>query len=222
VRILVCRCTIGYDGRLTTRLASGERLILFKDDGSVCVHTNRGAKPVNYMPGPTSLREDGAVIVVHRPASQETLVIEIEEVHEDLRVPLADGAQLERVGSERDLHGWLLQRPDAVEPGLVVLEHERPTDVGPVDLWCRDAAGRIALVEVKRVRAVAAAIEQVVRYREQAELDPARGPVRALVVAPDFAPQARVLAAARDVECVVLDTARLAAEIEPDELTLFG
>ena len=53
VRILVCRCSIGYSGRLTTRLASGDRVILFKDDGSVCIHARHGAKPINYMPGPT-------------------------------------------------------------------------------------------------------------------------------------------------------------------------
>ena len=73
-----------------------------------------------------------------------------------------------------------------------MVERERLTDVGPVDLWCRDAGGRVALVEVKRVRAIAAAVEQVVRYREQAERNAALGAIRALVVAPEFAPQAKV------------------------------
>ena len=41
VRILICRCSILYEGRLTTRLGSGERVILIKDDVSVCVHTQR-------------------------------------------------------------------------------------------------------------------------------------------------------------------------------------
>src|SRR5262249_47742202 len=83
------------------------------------------------------------------------------------------------------------------------------------------ADGRIALVEVKRIRAVASAVEQVVRYREQAERDPSLGRVRALVVAPDFAPQARVLADARGVERVTLDVGRLIAEAEAD-LTRFS
>ena len=39
--------------------------------------------------------------------------------------------------------------------------------------------------------------------------------------APDFAPQARVLADARGVECIVLDVPRLLAEAGPDDLTLF-
>jgi len=107
-----------------------------------------------------------------------------------------------------------------IEPGLVLVERERPTDVGPVDLFCRDTAGVVTLVEVKRVRAVAAAVEQVIRYREQVELTPSLVPVRAIVAAPDFAPQARVLAASRNVECIVFDPAALRGASEPD-LTLF-
>jgi RecB family endonuclease NucS len=221
VRILVCRCVIRYEGRLTTRLSSGERVVLFKEDGSVCVHANRGAKPVNYMPGPTMVSEDGDEIRIVRPASGEVLTIVLEEVHADTLHALVDEARLEREGSERELHEYLARDPDAIEPGLVVVERERPTDVGPVDLWCRDAEGRVTLVEVKRVRAVAAAVEQVVRYREQAEQNAYLGPVRALVVAPDFAPQARVLAEARGVEPVVLDVGRLVAAAEA-ELTLFS
>ena len=143
-------------------------------------------------------------------------------MHHDARHALSDDALLEREGQERELHEHLARAPHLIEAGLAVVERERLTDVGPVDLWCRDADGRVALVEVKRVRAVAAAVEQVVRYREQALRNAALGPIRALVVAPDFAPQAKVLAEARDVECIVLDVPRLLAEAGPDDLTLFS
>ena len=221
MRILICRCTILYEGRLTTRLGTGERVILFKDDGSVCVHTQRGAKPINYMPGPTAVREEDGTLRVHRPASGETLTILLEEVHADAVHALVDDAQLEREGSEKELHAYLARKPDVIEPGLIVLERERPTDVGPIDLWCRDVEGRIALVEVKRIRAVASAVEQVVRYREQAERNPSLGRVRALVAAPEFAPQATVLADARGVQCVTFDPVALQTAVEA-ELTLFA
>lgn len=222
MRVLVCRCTIGYAGRLTTRLGSGDRVVLFKADGAVAVHALRGAKPINYMAGPTSVREEDGVIRVYRPASDETLTIVLESVHADSRHELEDGARLEREGQERELHEHLARAPHLIEPGLTVVERERSTEVGPVDLWCRDAAGRVTLVEVKRVRAVAAAVEQVVRYREQADRNAAITPVRALVVAPEFAPQAKVLAEARGVECIVLDVPRLLDEAAPHELTLFS
>ena len=223
MRVLVCRCTIGYAGRLTTRLASGDRVVLFKEDGSVAVHALRGAKPINYMAGPTSVREEDDVIRIYRPASDETLTIVVEQVHHDERHALTDEALLEREGQERELHEHLARAPHLIEPGLAVVERERLTDVGPVDLWCRDAEGRVALVEVKRVRAVAAAVEQVVRYREQAERNAgARARSARSSSRPTSRPQAKVLAEARGVECIVLDVPRLLAEAGPDDLTLFS
>src|SRR6185437_3137662 len=142
MRLLVARCEIAYHGRATTRLGAGDRVILFKDDGSLCVHTDYGFKPLNYMAGPTSVTEDGDVIRVHRAASGESLVIVVEDVIHDSVVELSDDAVLE-------------QAPELIEPGLRVISRERFTDVGPVDLFCRDADGRTVVVEVKRVRAVA-------------------------------------------------------------------
>jgi len=120
VRVLVCRCTIGYAGRLTTRLASGDRVVLFKEDGSVAVHALRGAKPINYMAGPTSVREEAEVIRIYRPSSDETLTIVVEHVHHDERHALTDEALLEREGQERELHEHLARAPHLIEPGLAV------------------------------------------------------------------------------------------------------
>ncbi|MCX6410872.1 MAG: endonuclease NucS [Actinobacteria bacterium] len=216
MRVLVARCSIGYSGRLTTRLASGDRIIIFKDDGSVCVHGPKGFKPINYMSGPTVLEETAGLITIRRPATGETLMIEIEEVIADSTHALEDNASLEREGRELELHALLERSPDLIEEGLEVLEREHITDVGPVDFICKDTEGRIVLVEVKRVKAVAAAVEQVVRYREHVEKDATFAGARAIVLAPEFAPQARNLAERRNVECVTLDVAALYAGTEPD------
>jgi RecB family endonuclease NucS len=220
VRVLVARCSIGYSGRLTTRLASGDRIIIFKDDGSVCVHGPKGFKPINYMSGPTALTEADGLISVRRPETGEVLLIEIEQVISDATHGLEDTAVLEREGRELAPHAQRERSPDLIEAGLEILERERSTDVGPVDFLAKDAQGRIVLVEVKRVKAVVAAVEQVVRYREHIEKDAAYAGARALVVAPEFAPQARKLAERRNVECVTLDVAALYAGTEHDP-TLF-
>ena len=216
MRVLVARCSIGYSGRLTTRLASGDRIVIFKDDGSVCVHGPKGFKPINYMSGPTVLEETAGLITIRRPATGETLMIEIEEIIADSTHALEDNASLEREGRELELHALLERSPDLIEEGIEVLEREHITDVGPVDFICKDTEGRIVLVEVKRVKAVAAAIEQVVRYREHVEKDATFAGARAIVLAPEFAPQARNLAERRNVECVTLDVAALYAGTEPD------
>ncbi|MCX6392204.1 MAG: endonuclease NucS [Actinobacteria bacterium] len=220
MRVLVARCSIGYSGRLTTRLASGDRIIIFKDDGSVCVHGPKGFKPINYMSGPTAITEEDGLITVRRPETGETLMIEVEQVIADDAHGLEDNAVLEREGRELELHALLERAPDLIEEGLEILERERATDVGPVDFLAKDTEGRIVLVEVKRVKAVVAAVEQVVRYREHIEKDAAYAGARAIVLAPEFAPQARKLAERRNVECIVLDVAALYAGTEQDP-TLF-
>lgn len=220
MRIVVARCEIAYHGRAATRLGSGDRVILFKEDGALCVHADNGFKPINYMAGPTTVSEEGDVIRVYRPASDESLVIVLHEVYEDSRRVLADDAVLERDGAERQIHVLLERAPETIEPGLTVLERERFTDVGPVDLFCRDAEGRTVVVEVKRVRAVAAHVEQLTRYCERVDLDPVHAPCRGILVAPEIAPQARVMCDARGFRFVEIDYAVLKGEAEA-ELTLF-
>ena len=220
MRILVARCEIAYHGRATTRLGAGDRLIVLKDDGSLCVHADRSFKPINYMAGPTSVRQEGDVIRVYRAASDETLVIIVHEVISDETVALADEAVLEREGAERQMHELLERAPEVIEPGLVVIERERFTDTGPIDLFCRDAAGRVVVVEVKRTRAVAAHVEQLARYCERVNLDPACAPCRGILVAPEIAPQARVMCESRGYTFVEVDFDVLKGEVAP-ELTLF-
>jgi endonuclease len=220
MRILVARCEIAYHGRATTRLAAGDRVILFKDDGSLCVHADRGYKPLNYMAGPTSVTQDDDVIRVYRPASDETLVIMLLDVVEDSLLDLRDEAVLEHDGAERQIHLLLERAPETIEAGLTVLERERFTDTGPIDLFCRDAEGRTVVVEVKRVRAVAAHVEQLTRYCERIDLDPTHAPCRGILVAPEIAPQARVMCEARGYTFVEIDYGVLKGDAAP-ELTLF-
>ncbi len=101
-----------------------------------------------------------------------------------------------------------------------MISRERFTDVGPVDLFCRDTAGRTVVVEVKRVRAVAAHVEQLTRYCERVDLDPVHAPCRGILVAPEIAPQAQVMCEARGYTFIELDFDVLKGDAEPD-LTLF-
>lgn len=205
MRILVACCSIRYEGRLTTVLENGDRVVLFKDDGSVVVHAGAGAKPINYMAGPTAVREEGRSINVRRPSTGEKLMIEIHEVHADTSYTIVDTAKIVREGQEKEIQAVIFDNPEAIEPGMVALQREQFTEVGPVDVFCRDQAGRTVVVEVKRVRAVAAAVEQLTRYVEQVDRNASYAPARGILVAPELAPQARVLLEARGYEFIPLD-----------------
>jgi RecB family endonuclease NucS len=111
----------------------------------------------------------------------------------------------------------LAERCHAIRPGLSLVRREYPTDIGPVDLLCRDEQGGYVAVEVKR-RGEIDGVEQLSRYL--ARLQPGLERVRGMLVALEFRPQARVLAGERGIDCVQVDYDALRG-IESDVLKLF-
>jgi RecB family endonuclease NucS len=223
VRLLVARCEVRYSGRLSARLGPAVRLIVLKADGSVLVHADSGGyKPLNWMTPPTAIEErDGAIVVRRRGgASDERLEIVVEQVLSDLSYEMGDPAPLEKDGVERDLQEALAAAPGCCGEGFRLVRREWPTDIGPVDLMCRDGDDGWAAIEIKRVGGVEA-VEQLTRYLERIRRDPALAGCRGVLAAEVVKPQARTLAAARGIACVEVDLAALRGEREPD-LTLFA
>jgi RecB family endonuclease NucS len=77
----------------------------------------------------------------------------------------------------------------------------------------------VVAVEIKR-RGEIDGVEQLARYLERLERDGRLRPVRGLFAAQQIKPQAKVLAAARGIECVEVDYDQLRG-VEPASLTLF-
>ena len=222
MRLIVARCEVHYTGRLTAILPESTRLLILKRDGSVLVHADAGGyKPLNWMTPPTAIEETGDAIVVRKRAgkTEDRLEIRLFEVLSDATHEMGEAAALEKDGAERDLQELLAERPDVVGPDLRLVRREWPTDIGPVDLMCRDDLDGWVAVEIKRIGTIDA-VEQLSRYLERIRLDPARAETRGVLAAQRFKPQAVVLAGARDIQCVEVDLAVLRGEREPD-LTLF-
>ncbi len=214
MRLIVARCEVSYTGRLTAFLPESTRLLMLKSDGSVLVHADAGGyKPLNWMTPPTVIEEDGERIVVRKRAgkAEDRLEIRLHDV-------LSDSSQKD--GVERDLQAELAAQPGTLGEGLRLVRREWPTDVGPVDLMCRDADDGWAAVEIKRVATIDA-VEQLCRYLERIRLDPSLAGCRGILAAEQLKPQAVTLAEARGIECVEVDLAVLRGEREP-ELTLFS
>jgi len=219
VRLVIARCSVDYVGRLSAHLPPALRLIMVKADGSVSVHADQAAyKPLNWMAPPCTLRERPGEWVVSNPAGEQ-LLVHLAEVLSDTSVELGMDPGLVKDGVERHLQELLADRCAVLGEGWTLVRREWMTDVGPVDLLCRDAAGRPVAVEVKR-KGEMAGVEQVVRYVERMAGDPALAEVRGVLAAQHFTPQARVLAEARGITCVLLDYDEMRG-IEPTNPVLF-
>ena len=222
MRLVVARCEVVYSGRLNAVLPESTRLLIFKADGSVLVHADAGGyKPLNWMTPPSVIEDHGDTLVVRKRAgkTEDRLEIRLLEILSDATHDMGEAAALEKDGIERDLQELLAERPDVLGEELRLVRREWPTDIGPVDLMCRDAADGWVAVEIKRIGTIEA-VEQLCRYLERIRVDPALAAVRGVLAAQRFKPQSVVLAEARDIRCAEVDLDVLRGEREPD-LTLF-
>jgi len=219
VRLVVARCTVDYEGRLAAHLAEAVRLIMVKSDGCVAIHADGGAyKPLNWMNAPNTLLDEGDRWIVSNPKG-ERLTIDLLEILADERHEFGPDPGLEKDGVEAHLQALLAEHPDSIAAGLTLVRREFPTDIGPVDLLCRDADGTAVAVEVKR-RGEIDGVEQLTRYLDRLERDPLLRGIRGIFVAQIIKPQARVLAESRGIGWVEVDYDALRG-IESDELRLF-
>ncbi len=222
MRLVVARCEVTYTGRLTAYLPEAVRLLVFKADGSVLVHADSGGyKPLNWMTPPTVIEDGEDVIVVRKRAgrSEDRLEIRVLELLAEVEHDLGEDAGLEKDGVERHLQEALAALPSAVEPGLRLVRREWPTDIGPVDLMCRDEDDSWVAVEIKRVGSIEA-VDQLTRYLEIIARDPVFAGCRGILAAESVKPQARTLCESRGLGWIEVDLALLRGERER-ELTLF-
>ena len=219
MRLVIARCTVDYDGRLTAHLPEAVRLIMVKADGCVAIHADGGAyKPLNWMNAPNRVSIDDEGWTVTSPKG-ETLRITIHELLSDSEHEMGVDPGLQKDGVEAHLQELLAAAPQTMGEGVRLVRREYPTDIGPVDLLCKDPDGATIAVEIKR-RGEIDGVEQLARYLEFLNRDPQLRPVRGLFVAQEIKPQAKVLAATRDIECQVVDYDELRG-IEPKEPRLF-
>jgi len=201
---------------------------MFKADGTFMVWADAGGpsvKPLNWMTPPTVVEESPELIVVRKRAgkSEDRLEIEISETLSDVTHEMGspdEETALAKDGVEAHLQELLADQPEWCGEGFRLVRREWPTDIGPVDLMCRDLEDQWVAVEIKRVAGIEA-VEQLARYLERIRLDPALESCRGVLAAQTIKPQARVLAGARDIACVQVDLALLRGEREPD-LRLFA
>ena len=189
---------------------------MVKADGSVLVHSDGGSyKPLNWMAPPCSMAEvepseeeaaEGAASVwlVQHAKSDDRLRIKLHTVHHDSAHELGVDPGLVKDGVEAQLQRLLAQHIETLGAGFQLLRREYMTAIGPVDILCKDPSGTTVAVELKRHGTIEG-VEQLTRYLELLNRDPALAPVSGIFAAQTIKPQARTLASDRGIRCVVLD-----------------
>ena len=225
MRLIVARCEVTYTGRVSAYLPESTRLLMMKADGTFMVWADSGGpsvKPLNWMTPPTVVEQEGDCLVVRKRQgkTEDRVEIRLFEVLSDVEHELGEDAGLEKDGVERHLQEQLAAQPDALGEPLRLVRREWPTDIGPVDLMCRDEDDQWVAVEIKRIGTIDA-VEQLARYLERIRLDPAMSGCRGILAAQKLRPQALTLAEARGILCAEVDLDLLRGAREPD-LTLFS
>jgi RecB family endonuclease NucS len=216
VRLVIARCHVDYDGRLTAHLPLATRLLMVKADGSVLVHSDGGSyKPLNWMSPPCAMAEvsptpeeaaDGVaqVWVVQHAKSEDRLRVCLHEVLHDSHHDLGIDPGLVKDGVEAHLQKLLAEHIHTLGDGWSLVRREHMTAIGPVDILARDHSRQHVAIEIKR-RGEIDGVEQLTRYLELMNRDPHLAPVVGVFAAQEIKPQARVLAEDRGIRCVVLD-----------------
>ena len=167
---VVGTCEVAYVGRAASFADAGDYVVMLKADGSVQVHGYKGVKPVNWQPRTDDVwvgLDDGqAVLVAERRSPEEMVRVVFLEPALAQALHLREGSGFVLRGSEAEMQRALAYDPSVIEAGLTVLDRELPIDVGGIDLFARDAYGRLVVVELKRAKGTQEAVHQLARYVE--------------------------------------------------------
>jgi RecB family endonuclease NucS len=232
MRLVIADCSVDYAGRLTAHLPKARRLLMLKGDGSILIHSETGSyKPLNWMNPPCNFsvhepepeQAEAGVSAIWRVGQVKTadiLWIQIYEIHLDVDHELGKDPGLIKDGVEAHLQELLAAQIETIGPGAQLIRREYMTPIGPVDILAKDANGQTVAIEIKR-RGEIDGVEQLTRYLEHLNRDPALAPVRGIFAAQEIKPQAITLATDRGIECLILDYEAMRLDaIDPD--SLFG
>ncbi|MCJ7478843.1 MAG: endonuclease NucS [Candidatus Nanohaloarchaeota archaeon QJJ-7] len=178
-------CSVNYQGRAKSSLDRGERLVVIKQDSALLVHGPENYQPKNWQPEVDSWNvesDEELLLTAKRNDPDETVELRFEDVETVLVTQMVDRSELKLRGHEIDIHESIEEDPELVEEGLKVIERERKTPAGYIDVFARDPEDRYVVIEVKRNPDYNTVL-QLQRYVDEIE-DEFASEVRGILVAP--------------------------------------
>jgi RecB family endonuclease NucS len=211
--LIVGNCIVDYKGRASSKLEPGQRIVIFKEDGSVLVHRPVGYEPVNWQPPGClfhgSILGDSLQINAVRRQPAESVKISFDNVYLLASLSLSDTGEFSLHASEEDMQRAILLMPSLVEEGLKPISYEKKIEPGFVDVYGEDKTGRFVVIEIKRKTAGKEAALQLAKY-----VDSVKGivnkEVRGVLVAPSLGKGVQRLLTTLKLEFRALDPRKCA------------
>ncbi|MEM2146231.1 MAG: endonuclease NucS [Candidatus Jordarchaeaceae archaeon] len=194
--LLVGNCWVDYQGRASSKLEPGERIVIIKGDGSVLVHRSRGYEPVNWQPPGCILQayRDGVFLVIKaiKRSPRETVSIFFNHIYLLSILRLIDEGDFSLYASEEDMQRAILIKPSLIEDGFKPISYEKKIEPGFIDVYGVDKNGRIVVIEIKRRTAGREDVLQLVKYIEALKPSMDRE-MRGILAAPQISKEAKHL-----------------------------
>lgn len=206
--IIVGNCWVTYLGRASSKLESGERIVMIKEDGSLLIHRSEGYEPVNWQPSGCifhiQLKNEILELRAVRRQPPESIKIFLDRILMLSVFTLKDSGKFSLYASEEDMQKAILLKPSLVEEDLKIISYEKKVEPGFVDVYGVDKEGRFVIVEIKRKTAGAKAALQLAKY-VKAVKDKVKREVRGILVAPQAAKGVQRLLVTLDLDFKALD-----------------
>ncbi|WEL19232.1 endonuclease NucS [Candidatus Nanohalococcus occultus] len=181
-------CSVNYRGRAKSKLDRGERIVIKKQDSALLVHGPENYQPKNWQPEVdrwnVQIDEENEELVMEskRTSPEELVEIRFERIDLVTVDQLVDKSELKIRGHEVDIHEAVEEEPEIVEDGLKVVEREKETPAGFIDVFARDTEDKYVVIEVKRNPDYNTVL-QLQRYVDEIE-EEFSGKIRGILLAP--------------------------------------
>jgi len=218
--IVTGNCWVEYQGRASSTLEPGERILIVKEDGSVLVHKSKGYEPVNWQPPGsvfyTSSRSGVLTIKAVRRKPHEAITVHFDRVYLIAVLSLVDKGEFSLYASEEDMQRAILLEPAIVEEGLKLITYEKKVEPGFIDVYGVDIKGRMVIIEIKRKTAGKEAALQLAKYVDSVK-NTVNREVRGILVAPQLAKGVQKLLVTLGLDYKQLDPRKCAEIIRETE-----
>lgn len=218
--VLAGNCKVIYNGRASSKLDFGERLLIVKRDGAILVHRSNGYEPVNWQPSGSILhvKEISDMIQINaiRHNPREMLKVIFKKIFMLSALILDDSADFTLFASEKDMHQAILIKPSLIEQGFKPISYEKKVEPGFIDIYGVDKNGKLVIIEVKRKIAGKEAVLQLANYIKAIETKAARE-IRGIIVAPNISKGVQRLLESLNLEFIPLDPKNCAKVLKKPE-----